>query len=130
MNTIKLNTIGEGPAKAKVQEGGGTPLVFDLTDYWNSSEDMTIPVTDEIISAILSFNIIFKIGGSIDNDYAVGSVARCQTLLDYEFVDMTNKETEEYDNVISINTINDVGLFQNQAAVDLTTKELKIILPK
>lgn len=30
MNTIKLNTIGEGPAKAKAQEGGGGNYVYYL----------------------------------------------------------------------------------------------------
>ena len=129
MNTIKLNTIGEGPAKAKAQEGGSTPLVFDLTEYW-SGKDLTIPITDEIISAILSCNIVFKLVESIDAGDIVGSYTKYQSILDCMVVNETNNETGEYYNMIVINENNSVGLFQNDAVVDLTTKELKIILPK
>ncbi|MBO5044299.1 MAG: hypothetical protein J6C45_04615, partial [Alistipes sp.] len=73
MNTIKLNTIGEGPAKAKAQEGGSTPLVFDLTDYWSFDTNVSIPVTEEIIQAVLSHNIIFKVTEIVENDNFAGS---------------------------------------------------------
>lgn len=126
MNTIKLNTIGEGPAKAKAQEGGGsTPLVFDLTEYW-TGKDLTIPVTDEIISAILSCNIIFKLAENQD----VGSIVKYQTVSDYSVEEWTDEETGDYHNYIFINNNNYVGLFDTTAAIDLTTKELKIELPK
>ena len=125
MNTIKLNTIGEGPAKAKAQEGGSTPLVFDLTEYW-SGKDLTIPITDEIISAVLSCNIIFKFAENQDR----GSIVKYQTVSDYSVEEWTDGDTGDYHNDIFINNNNYVGLFDTTAAIDLTTKELNIILPK
>lgn len=125
MNTIKLNTIGEGPAKAKAQEGGSTPLVFDLTEYW-SGNNLTIPVTDEIISAVLSCNIVFKFA---ENQDGVSSV-KYQTVLDYTIAEWTDEETGDYYNNIIINDNSYVGLFGTTAVIDSTTKELRIILPK
>lgn len=131
MNTIKLNTIGEGPAKAKAQEGGGsTPLVFDLTDYWSFDNNVSIPVTEEIIQAVLSHNIIFKVTELVENDYYAGSTTRSQSVVDYTLGNMENKQTGEYVNIIDINYSSGFGLFGVSAYIDVTSKILQTSLPK
>lgn len=131
MNTIKLNTIGEGPAKAKAQEGGGsTPLVFDLTEYWSFDNNVTIPVTEEIIQAVLSHNIIFKVTEIVENDNYAGSVTKSQSVMDYSLANMENKQTGEYANIIDINDSSGFGLFGVSAYIDVTYKILQTSLPK
>ncbi len=130
MNTIKLNTIGEGPAKPKAQEGGSTPLVFDLTDYWSFANNVAIPVTEEIIQAVLSHNIIFKVTELVENDNYAGSVTRSQSVMDYSLANMENKQTGEYVNVIDINQSSGFGLFGVSAYIDVAFKILQTSLPK
>lgn len=128
MNTIKLNTIGESPIKKGGASGGGggnAPLVFDLTEYW-TGKDLAIPVTDEIISAVLSCNIIFKFA---ENEDEVSTV-KYQTVLDCSVYEQSDEETGDYRKIIVINENNYVGLFGTTAVIDVTTKELKIGLPK
>lgn len=130
MNTIKLNTIGEGPAKAKAQEGGSTPLVFDLTDYWSFDTNVSIPVTEEIIQAVLSHNIIFKVTEIVENDNFAGSTTRSQSVIDYTLGNAENKQTGEYINQIYINESSGFGLFGVDAYIDVTYKILQTSLPK
>lgn len=131
MNTIKLNTIGEGPAKPKAQEGGGnTPLVFDLTEYWSFGNNVTIPVTEEIIQAVLSHNIIFKVTELVENDNYAGAATRSQSVIDYALGNMENKQTGEYINIIDINYSSGFGLFGVRAHIDVTSKILQTSLPK
>jgi hypothetical protein len=105
--------------------GGNAPLVFDLTEYW-TSKDWTIPVTDEIISAVLSCNIVFK---QAQNEDGVSTV-KYQAVLDCSVYEQSDEETGDYRSNIVINENDHVGLFGTTAVIDLTTKELKIILPK
>lgn len=64
MNTIKLNTIGEGPAKAKVQEGGGGRLLYGPYHRWSADPSqyavLARMVYDEMI-AILPYNLALNV---------------------------------------------------------------------
>ena len=105
--------------------GGDAPLVFDLTEYW-TGKDLTIPITDEIISAVLSCNIVFK---HVQNEDGVSAV-KYQAVLDCSVYEQSDEETGDYRSNIIINENNYVGLFGTTAVIDLTTNELNIILPK
>ena len=127
MNTIKLNTIGERPIKKGGASGGGSPIEFDVSEYF-ANYTRRIPITDEFIQAVMDFNVIFtRRESNTEGDWSWTVTERC-IIMTLRIEDAETPETGERDHIIAINDGHN-DIFGVQTGIDLINKELKFYFP-